>query len=114
MKKILQSTLAVVALLLAAVPVMATDILVKADAAAKTITLSSGLSQPVHVMGLVSDTTYFGTSADLPALGTVTVPFAGDPPTAVTTARCYPSDQGGITGYTPAPEGFFLVSATLQ
>ena len=92
---------------------LAADIQVTVNKADKTLTLNSSLGTAVHVTALVSPSGIYGTSAELPAQGSITVPLMGDLPAGIDSARCL-AGQSGLPGFTPAPEGFYLVSVSAQ
>lgn len=105
--------LAAVAGLCYAATALAADIEITVDSASKTMTLTSLLGTQVHVMGLVSPNGYHGTSVELPAQGSATVPLVGNLPLGIDSARCSGGPEG-IPGLTPTAEGFYLVSAEVR
>lgn len=92
---------------------LAADIHITVNSADKTMTFTSLLGSPVHVMGLVSPTGYYGTSVELPAQGSAVAPLIGDLPAGIESARCN-AGTNGLSGFTKTPEGFYLVPVTVQ
>lgn len=91
----------------------AADIMITVDSTDKTMTLTSMLGSPVHVMGLVSPSGYYGTSIELPAQGSAVAPLIGDLPADIESARCNAGEEE-LPGFTKTPEGFYLIPVEVQ
>lgn len=113
MKAIKPSVLSLLAAFALATPSLAADINASVDTAAKTLTLTNTLSQAVHVQGLGSSSAYIGMSLTLPAGGSRTVRYRSALP-ALDFARCLPVNGVKLADRTPAEQGFYDLSLSVQ
>lgn len=94
-------------------PALAADLQITVNTAEKTLTFTSLLATPVHVVGLESPAGYYGTSAELPAQGTDVAPLVGELPEGIEAARCL-AGPDGLPGFDKTPEGFYLIPVEVQ
>lgn len=111
MKAIQKSILSLATTLLLATPALAGDIVLKPGV--NSIALTNNLAQAVYVSALVTATDYIGMTMQLGAGKTGTVMFSGPVPTSLT-AHAFPENGQPLAGHTPSPQGFYVLSVSVE
>lgn len=111
MKAIQLSARSLAMALFLATPALAADLTLTPGA--NSIALTNNLPQAVYVSALVSASEYIGMTLPLGAGKTETVGFSGPVPTTLT-AHAFPENGQPIAGHTPSPQGFYVLSVSVQ